>query len=660
SLEDAIKMAMDNTKVIRTINQVRQFRQVGQGAASPPESITINSDFAPTVYDPAIQEAGPNGVETALAAFDAQFSTNLFWERTDRPQNVENSRTAEQIFARNLQRNNASFEAELTKRAANGTQFSTRSISTYDASNRPLRVVASEYFTSMEAEVRHPLLRGGGTQVNRIPLLLARTQMDISIADFEGNIRNLLTEVEKSYWDLYYFYRNLDASKEGLKSAHGTWQRINSLYKSGNQGGEAEAEAQARGQYHFFKGRVLEAKRDLLKAERQLRYLIGIEATDNRIIRPSDEPTFARVEFEWFDILPEALSRSYEIRRQKWRVKQREQELILDRNNLLPQLDAVALYRWLGLGDDLIDDQRNGANFPNFGSTAFDELTEGNFQEWRVAFEFNMPLGFRRELSAVREGQLQLARDKAKLEELELEISHALTDAIQNLDAYYEVAKTAANQLKAAKDQYETLRVKQDKGTVPLDLLLEAQRQAADAERAFVQSLAQYNMAIVEVHYRKGSLLEYNNVTLAEGPWPQKAYWDAEIRARRRDASYYFNYGFSRPDAISRGEQPQAGAETIYGESALSTIGAGNPTPAAGTIIETPMGEAELLPTPTDRPVPSIMVPTDVKGVPKSNPLRNGQGRSALRPGRTSKVSRGSNVQQASFETTETQGKFAW
>ena len=39
-----------------------------------------------------------------------------------------------------------------------------------------------------------------------------------------------------------------------------------------------------------------------------------------------------------------------------------------------------------------------------------------------------------------------------------------------------------------------------------------------------------------QVHFRKGSLLEYNGVYLAEGPWPGKAYFDARRRARARDA----------------------------------------------------------------------------------------------------------------------------
>ena len=59
------------------------------------------------------------------------------------------------------------------------------------------------------------------------------------------------------------------------------------------------------------------------------------------------------------------------------------------------------------------------------------------------------------------------------------------------------------------------------------------------------------------VHFRKGSLLEYNGVYLAEGPWPAKAYFDAKRRARQRDAGLYMDYGFTRPAVFSQGPFPQ-------------------------------------------------------------------------------------------------------
>lgn len=178
-LEEAISISLQNSKVIRSIAQVRQSRQVGQGVAAPAESLTINPEFTPTIYDAAIEESGQNGVEAALSAFDAQWNTRLFWDRTDRPQNVDTG--GEQIFARILQQDQMNFESELTKRAATGTQWAFRNVSTYDSNNRPLRVLTSEWLTSWEAEARHPLLRGSGVQVNRIPVMVARIRTDISL-----------------------------------------------------------------------------------------------------------------------------------------------------------------------------------------------------------------------------------------------------------------------------------------------------------------------------------------------------------------------------------------------------------------------------------------------------------------------------------------------
>jgi hypothetical protein len=61
----------------------------------------------------------------------------------------------------------------------------------------------------------------------------------------------------------------------------------------------------------------------------------------------------APVRFDWSEIHTEALSRSAELRRQKWVIKQDELRLQASKNFLLPRLDMVALYRWRGFGDHL-------------------------------------------------------------------------------------------------------------------------------------------------------------------------------------------------------------------------------------------------------------------------------------------------------------------
>jgi hypothetical protein len=63
-----------------------------------------------------------------------------------------------------------------------------------------------------------------------------------------------------------------------------------------------------------------------------------------------------------------------------------------------------------------------------------------------------------------------------------------------------------------------------DGDKAPLDLLLESQRLLADAERRHYRSLAEYAVAIKNVHYSKGTLLDYDGVVLSESAWPEKAY----------------------------------------------------------------------------------------------------------------------------------------
>jgi outer membrane protein TolC len=391
-------------------------------------------------------------------------------------------------------------------------------------------------------------------------VVLARINVDIALADFEAGVRNMVSDVERAYWDLYYNYRNLNAVMAGRDSALQTWRKVHALYQTGTKGGEAEKEAQAREQYFLFRAQVENTLGLLYTAESRLRYMMGLAPTDGRLIRPSDDPTTAEVRFDWGDVLTEGLTRSVELRRQRWVVKQNELKLIASKNYLMPRLDAQASYRWYGFGNDLANyngvDYRPGIALPNSG--ALNTIWTGQFQAWQMGLTFTMPIGFRLAMSGVRNSELILAQSRAFLQDQELELSHVLTNSIRDLDRNYQVSRTTFNRRVAAAKQVEAVKAAYEVGTATLDMLLDAQRRLADAEIAYYRALIDYNVAILQVHYRKNSLLEYDGIYLAEGPWPAKAYFDARKRARERDGAHYINYGFTRPDVISRGPMPQA------------------------------------------------------------------------------------------------------
>ena len=590
-LEEVVSIALQNSKLVRNLGGVTPF-----GFADALVGRNLN---ASTIYDTAIVESDPNnGVEAALAEFDAQLAilgseggNNSIVTHTDR---VVNQIGDDAINPGNPFNNGkrGGLEAALTKSTASGLRLRAGSRTNRVRSNPFLAVRHRDFWEqTFDIQATMPLLRGRGAMINRIPVVLARINADVSLARFESSVRNLVMDIENTYWDLHAAYRNLETAKIGRDSAQVTW---NNVYEKKNAGVEsAQAEAQSREQYFFFRASLESALRELYNIENRLRYLMGIAATDGRLIRPSDEPSAARLAFDWRQIHNEALIRSAELRQQKWVIEQRELQLVAAKNQLLPQLDVGAVYRWYGAGNHLINSNQNRIKFedllpapfppgtPNPNSNAFDVLTGGQFQEAAVTFEFQMPVGYRRELAGVRNAQLNLTREKSRLEDMELNTSHLLTTAVRDLDFNYVSAQTHFNRWKASQAEVDSVDALYRSGKTTLDLVLDAQRRRAQAQIDYYRALTEYNKSIAFVHFQKGSLLEYNNVMLAEGPWPEKAYWDALGRARERDASYYLNYGWSRPGVSSQGPVSQhigdMPRESVSDEELIPTP---QPTPA--------------------------------------------------------------------------------
>lgn len=606
SLEEAMRTCLANSKVLRNLGGLlftpglpasnQTIAPTGVLLQTQGQNLNGQSlgtaQTSQTIYNPAMQETNTaNGVEAALSQFDAYLDSQMYWNQGSTPQNLIFSNFQPAVLKQNF----AQANFEIGKVTATGDRVFMRELTNYTANNRSSNIYHQAYTPTLQMEFRHPILQGAGVEFNRIagpnsnqglfagqgingPVLnanslpgtfngvvLARINVDIALADFEAGVRNTVSDCERAYWDLYYNYRNLNAVQAGRDSALQTWRKVHALFETGTKGGEAEREAQSREQYFLFRAQVENTLGLLYTAESRLRYMMGLAPTDGRLIRPSDDPTTAEVRFNWSEVLTEGLTRSVELRRQRWVVKQNEMKLIASRNYLMPRLDGQFLYSWNGFGNDLTN--YNGVAWTPPGPNnippspphagAFNTLFGGNYQTWQAGLNFTMPIGFRLAMSGVRNAELVLAQSRAFLQDQELELSHVLTNSIRDLDRNYQVSRTTFNRRVAAARQVEAVQATYDVGTATLDMLLDAQRRLADAEIAYYRALVDYNVAILQVHFRKNSLLEYNGIYLAEGPWPAKAYFDARKRARERDAAHFINYGYTRPNVLSRGKMPQ-------------------------------------------------------------------------------------------------------
>ncbi len=593
TLEDAIRYALQNAKVMR---------QIGGQVQGPPSFLTSNPNAAPTIYDPAITATDARfGINAGLSLFDPQLNMDLFWERNHDPRNVNQSFVNSGTLGPDLNQDLAEFDTSLSKTTADGTVLTVSTSTAYDNErDNPTVEFQSDYQTSFQMEIRRPLLQGYGVEFNRIAgpgaipgfnqgVLIARVNTDIALTAFEAGVRNLVSDVETIYWELFFEYHALDASVQGRDSALKMWQKIDALYKKG--GTDASSEAQAREQYFVFRSQAEEAQGQLYQTESKLRYMMGIAATDGRLIRPADDPTTAKISFDWCQVQSEAMARSVEIREQRWRVKQRELELIAAKNYLLPRVDLDARYTWTGLGDKLVDPGNS-----NITGGSFDNLGSGQFQSWHIGVLGQIPIGFRKQRDGVTNAELALARERAKLRETELEVSHQVAFALSDMEANLVLTATNFNRRLASQRNVEAnlaIYEGSQNNIDTLNILLNAQRSLAQAESDYYRSATNYAKSISQVHFRKGSLLEYNGVYLTEGPWPAKAYFDARRRARSRSAAVYLDYGFTYPKVLSRGPNPQFGGQAMGTEDTPANVPPVSPNGP---------GRPEVLPAPQAQP----------------------------------------------------------
>jgi outer membrane protein TolC len=594
TLEDCISIAIQNSKIFRVVNGSNQ--QSGSNAAA---LLSAGPGQMPSTYDAAITAATAStqapaidnngnripirgavranqvgGVEDALSEFDAQFSALAGYNTTDRPRNVGPGNVFNPQF---FQAVDANSQAALSKRTATGGVVTSRVTGVYSANNIPVsivnaanfgRSVPSDYTLAAELQVTHPLMRGRGTLVNRIPIVLARINEDIAQHQFESNVTNLIKSVEDAYWDLYAGYRVFDTNKKALEASLNLWRVANERLESGAAATVPEAEAQANATYQQFASQLHSSlngstvqgndPRGLRGREQILREKMGWSPTDGQFIRPIDNPTIARIEFNWFDVTAEGLTRNVHLRQQKWGIKQRELELISAKNQILPQVDATGFYRWVGVGDELASANRTGIQFPGPGSNALEELTNGGYQEVGARLEITPPaFGARRPLANIQSSRLQIAKGVEELKEKELMLVHELSTAWRLMESHFTSMKLNFDWWQANEKEVSIYlnRIGGRGGELSqlLDNLLRAEQRRALAEIQYHQAVTEYNKSIVNVHYLKGSLLDLNSVSLQEGQWADKAYWDARERARERQAGTYLDYGYTRPAVVSNG-----------------------------------------------------------------------------------------------------------
>ena len=559
TLHEAIELALKHSKIIRTL----------RGAEA-------------SAYDPAIAEAR---ILQELGRFDTQLIFNLFWNKDE---NQINSNVAgggivpvtagvpfvfQQdgfggVSGRNTGLPGSGDILSLRKLLATGGEVTAGFNTDYDLTNvTGSRAFRASYNTRFFSTFRQPLLQGAGVEMNRMPIIIARLQADGALWEFKRAVAELVRDVEQKYWELAISLAQLQALDLSIEI---NLQVVERIKRKLEEGSASEAELkQAEVQLHNLRGERINAFSGagplspsrqrllggpVLVVEQQLRELLGLPPADRRRIVPVDEPSVAPVVLDWQSTVNAAFTYSPEIQALKLLVAARHENLMMASDGLKPKLDVFVRKDFTGLGGEFDDSIR--------------EVNHGGFGGLTAGLQFQYEFGYRKAAGLVQQRRMELEKEREGLrhkgEEVEFALAQQYQRIVSDLDAY----QIKLQALEAAKRQLELTRALYDEGRIELDRLFDSVRSYADLVTEEIALKSSYQISLINLELTKGTIFQYNNIHMHEGPWPPAAYPQAAQQAEDRARAIEWYHGPAKKMQMDEHEKMPVydGQETISPE----------------------------------------------------------------------------------------------
>ncbi len=445
-------------------------------------------------YAPAISTAQ---IVQAEAAFDLTFFSSINRDNTDQP-------TPSALLS--SQRDTTVISGGIAKLLANGATVTfSQAMVRVDNPGFQFNLLNPSYAQSFIAELRQPLLRNFGIDFNRAQINISKNQRIINEEAFRATVIESLVNTEQAYWNLVAARRNVVISAEILAQAENTYEHVEAR-RDFDAYGTLLASSEANVKQQEFN--YIDVKNQVRNAEDALLNFINdpeLPLSQDFELIPIDNPTTVEIVRDRFAAVETALQRRPEIIQARHAVDNTRLQLGIAKNQALPQADVIYRMTLRGIGSS--------------SDSAFDQMTTGDFVDQFVGLELAWSPGERRERAGIRIAALQQSQAVVAYKQA---LDNIITDcrvALRTLETNFEQLLPSYKGMIAAAENLRSLQERQERKTpAELNVVFDAQSSLATARRALLQAASNYNIGIIDVERAKGTLLEYNNVVLAEQP----------------------------------------------------------------------------------------------------------------------------------------------
>ena len=486
--------------------------------------------------------AGVNGVITQLGPstpnFDPVVQGSISWGHQTTPQTNLFSYGTNALVSTNKIANFALSQGFVT--GANATL----SYNNFNTFSNTGRFDVNPYTTSsLDLVVSQPLLQGWGISLNNRQIRIARNNLKVADFTFKQQVISTVANVIGLYYDLV----NLNASVKVARESLGVSEKLYNDNKKQVEIGtlapieivRAEAEVAGRQQDLTVAETNVLQQETIIKNSLSRNGVASPSLAEARII-PTDSIKIAEVEAirPIQDLVDEAFGERPELAESRINLENSQIRLTGSKNGLLPTVNGFVELTNHAQAGNVNGLPVLGANgLPAVGAnglplvrtpgavdgffvggygTVLSQLFGRNFPDYRVGVNLNIPLRNRaaqadyvRDQLDLRQSQLTLQR---QVNQIRVDVQNALI-GLQQARARYQAA------VKQRVLEEQTLDAEQKKyalGASTIYVVIQTQRDLANAQSSEVTALSQYSRARVNLDLATGSVLKNYNVSLDE------------------------------------------------------------------------------------------------------------------------------------------------
>ncbi len=411
------------------------------------------------------------------------------------------------------------YSARLSQIIPTGGNFSI-SLSSYKTeSNQKFLSVNPRFGSTLRFMFTQPLLRDFGFKINRREIIIARNNREMSENQFKSVLMDTIYDVESAYWNLVYSREDLEVKRQSLELARDLLKKNKKEVEVGTLAPieilTAESEVATR------EADILQAEAMVKNNEDELKTVINLADKEEDVeieILPVDKPTFTLREVSFEEALATALGKRPDLQVTKVDIKSKELNLTYAKNQLLPDLSFSANYWSPGIsGTQLIYDPFDPFGDPidtrpGGSKEALRDALDLKYENWTVGLTLSIPFNTVITRAQQAQARIDLEQTTLRLKNQQQQLSLEIKNAVRAVQTDYKRVQAYGVARELAEKKLEAEEKKLKVGLTTNYVVLQHQRDLADARSAELRAIIDYNLSLAQLDRAMGTSLEKKNI----------------------------------------------------------------------------------------------------------------------------------------------------